>query len=450
MNSSIIVAVVIVLHALFLSLVRFFPYPELFIYPYFSVKGFLPYREIFDQHLPSLLMTPLNFYFLGLRSEFGARLFLIGSTTLSHFLIFLLSKKLFRNKILVFVPNLLFFLIQPLFEGNFLWIDTFLVPILLASFYFSLNFLDSEGSIDAFFSGSLLGVSLFFKQANLLLVLVVIIFVFWKVRSKKWIIFSFAGAVIPFFLTIVWILSRGIFDEFIYWTIKFNFEVYSKMAAKMPSFSQFARWMIVWLPALYWLMTNLRRKEFVLLLLFLVSSSIIVFPRFEFLHLQPALAFVVLSLSGFFLSNLKIKKGAVLALLSLLAIWWPVFLRKNFLKSSMLFTSDAFEIAREVRKMTKDDEKIFLLGTQPIVYYLSNRFPPGGVFSIIVPWNMKVVEETLWEALVSDPPKLVVRDSSATIDGRKVKEFTPKLSLYINENYRVIESIGTNEIMIPK
>src|SRR3989344_4685077 len=132
------------LHISLLSLIKFFPYPELFVYPYLAENGLLPYRQILDQHLPSLLMSPFNLYDLGLRTETSAKIFLLVSVLLTHLFIFLISKKLFKNTKFSFGPNIIYLLIQPLFEGNYLWLDTFLAPILLIAYYFCLRLIDSK------------------------------------------------------------------------------------------------------------------------------------------------------------------------------------------------------------------------------------------------------------------------------------------------------------------
>ncbi len=89
-------------------------------------------------------MTPFNFYDLGLRTETSAKLFLLGSVLLTHLLIYLISKKLFKNTKFSFGPNIIYLFTQPLLEGNYLWLDTFLAPILLTAYYFCLRLVKSK------------------------------------------------------------------------------------------------------------------------------------------------------------------------------------------------------------------------------------------------------------------------------------------------------------------
>jgi hypothetical protein len=52
--------------------------------------------------------------------------------------------------------------------------------------------------------------------------------------------------------------------------------------------------------------------------------------------------------------------------------------------------------------------------------------------------------------LQKDPPKVVVRNLDASIDGQNVVSFMPMVNSFIDDNYVVIDRIGSNEIMIRK
>lgn len=450
MNSILIVTIIGFLHILALALTRFFPYPELFVYPYLAENGLLPYKQIFDQHFPSFLMMPFNFYDLGLRSELSSQLYLLGIVFLTHLLIFLVTKEIFKTRKLIFLPNAFYFLIQPLFEGNFLWLDTFLAPILLLSFYFSLRFLKTKSVRDAFFCGILLGFCLFLKQIMFPLVFLVILFLYWKTKAVKPIILMVFGSLIPLALTLGFIYSKGILGEFIYWTFTFNFDVYAKMGRKLPSLSQFIRFSIFWFPTLYWLALKKKTVNLFLLFIFTLFPLLNAASRFEFVHLQPSLPFMVLAVYAIFLSYGISRNWFILLLLIALTFWWPLNLKRNLLRPSYLFTPEVYQVANMVNALTTKNEKIFVLGTQPIVYTLSDRLPAGAVFTVNVPWNVKVSQDLIHKALIGNPPKVVIRDKLASIDGQKVVDFSPKLNSFIDEKYQLVANFGTNEILIQK
>ena len=112
---------------LLLRQISFFPYPEMLTETYFLSKGMLPYVQINDQHFPGLFLLPTNLRTLGFDNVEKLRwlhLGLIGFTTL---VLYKLIGKL--RWIILFLT---FFL---LWEGNTLWVDSFVAPLVLLAFY---------------------------------------------------------------------------------------------------------------------------------------------------------------------------------------------------------------------------------------------------------------------------------------------------------------------------
>ncbi|MBI2086444.1 hypothetical protein HYT74_03830 [Candidatus Daviesbacteria bacterium] len=127
-----VLLIIILAHIFILSKLIFFPYPELFVYPYLTNKGLLPYSQILDQHFPGLMFLPVNFDNLGMNDEVSARFWLFGIVFLTHVLLFLISKTYLGAKRALLV-NFLYLIWQPFFEGWVLWIDNFL-PLFLLPF----------------------------------------------------------------------------------------------------------------------------------------------------------------------------------------------------------------------------------------------------------------------------------------------------------------------------
>src|SRR3989338_3479932 len=65
---------ILLTHILILSKLIYFPYPELFIYPYLTNHGLKPYSQIIDQHFPGLMFLPLNLDNLGMTTPEIARI----------------------------------------------------------------------------------------------------------------------------------------------------------------------------------------------------------------------------------------------------------------------------------------------------------------------------------------------------------------------------------------
>ncbi len=442
---------IIALHSFILTKLTLFPYPELFVYPYLVKNGLLPYKQIFDQHFPGILMMPVNVYDWGLRTPESARLFLIGLVVVSHILLFLVAKKVLKNEKYAVLANIIYLVLQPLFDGHILWIDTFLVPVLLASVYFFLRFLDEKRIYLFALSGFLMGTAIFLKQASLPVFLFLGIPVYLARKSLKDLVVFAVFGIIPLTLLLFWVYGKGIRQEFFYWTVKFNFEVYSGMGRKLPALKELIRIIVYLLPAIYVIVARFRKDLKTLSLgLILFASIIPAISRFEFIHLAPALPFIILFILLFSVSRAKFKVPILLLVALVTLVWIPVYYKGHIGSSVYFFDKDTVLSAKEVELLTKPGDSIFVFGTQPVIYPLANRLPSGRVFSISVPWNMKVAEEKILDGLKSNPPKVVVRDSSATIDGAKVIEFASEIESYINRNYLVIDKIGANEILIPK
>ena len=144
-----ILSLIIFIHLYLLSRMIFFPYPELFIYPYLTQQGLIPYKQIFDQHFPGIMFFPINLASLGIDTPAEMKVLNYLLVISSHVLIFLCSKKVFKlvpqnqknmpASIKALHVNLLFTIWQPFFEGNVLWIDSFSQLLLLLCFYIGLS-----------------------------------------------------------------------------------------------------------------------------------------------------------------------------------------------------------------------------------------------------------------------------------------------------------------------
>lgn len=452
MKWKILLAVIIAVHVLILAKMVFFPYPELFLYPYLANHGFLPYKQIFDQHFPSILMLPVNISTFGLTSPATARIFSVGLAGLTQLFIFITGRHIFKNEKLALLANLFYLFIQPIFEGYVLWIDTFIGPVLVAAFYFFWRYFEVKHPSDAFLAGLFIGASILIKQSILPLAAVLAIFFYLKTKSLKATLIYCLGVAIPVFGLLYWILAKGLLADFYYWTVTFNLNVYSKMAGKFPTLKQLLRVVVFFAPAVLIFFTKARSK-----LVNVVSGIFLLFSlgaagnRFELVHLQPALPFVAL-LTASYAQRLKNKKrrfilGGIFVVLAFLTI----YLVRNVISDNIYFFDETtIKTAQEVDGNTTTNQRIFVVGSQPIIYFQADRLPAGGVFSVNVPWNMKIAEDIVLAGIEKDRPALVVRDPSATIDGILVMTYMQKINKFVDANYEFLEKVGANEILIPK
>src|SRR3989344_2671756 len=212
--NKIFLLLIIILHIFILGELVFFPYPELFIYPYLTNQGLKPYAQILDQHFPGLMFLPINLDNLWMNDESSARLWLFGIVLITHLLLYFISKNILGKKRALLV-NFLYLIWQPFFEGWVLWIDNFLPLLLLPAFYFTLR-------KKFFLAGIFLGLGVVMKQSIIPLAGLVFLYVLFEKDFKGLLNFSIGG-LIPIIFLFIFILKQGVLVDFWYWTIIFNF-----------------------------------------------------------------------------------------------------------------------------------------------------------------------------------------------------------------------------------
>jgi hypothetical protein len=133
------------------------------------------------------------------------------------------------------------------------------------------------------------------------------------------------------------------------------------------------------------------------------------------------------------------------------------------LKRDRLVNQPIRAIAAEVQELSSNQDKIFIWGRMPELYYFSRRAPASRFITFLVWMNMYNYREKnpqvnsdafapIWDLLLADlthkRPKLII--DTAPHDFRyfgryPLSEF-PRLHDFINKNYRLARSIDRFEI----
>lgn len=427
-------------HIFILTKLVFFPYPEFFIYPYLTNNGLKPYSQILDQHFPGLMFLPINFDNLGMRDEISARIWLIAIVLITHSLLFFISGKILKSNSKALLVNILYLVWQPFFEGWVFWIDNFLPLLLFPAFYF-LN------KKKIFLGALFLGTGVVFKQTIIPLTVLVFLYIFWKERVS---LFKYLfGLGTPIALMLIYLAYIGVLSDFWYWTVIFNLTVYASSGTQTPkSLGFITRVVVVYGAGLTgFLYKNSRVK--LLLLIFLVGSLIGTFDRANFVHFQPSLPFAVL-LTALGLYELSKRKLAfvLIGLYLTIAVWWQsIFYRGHISNHIFFFDNSTYDLANKIMEYTKPQEKIFVFGSAPHLYQMSNTLPAGNIFVFQFPWFLKVSEAQIIEGIRSDKPDIIVSDRSVEIEGKKIVDFAKNLDQYIQDNYLKIDQVGNAEIL---
>lgn len=444
-----ILIIIILTHIFILSRLIYFPYPELFIYPYLANNGLLPYKQIFDQHFPGLMFFPVNLGTLGMNDAYSARLVSYALVVITQLLLFLVANYVFRSKTKALFANFLYLVWQPFFEGWVLWIDSFLPPILLSSFLFYKKALESKKHLDFILAGVFLGIGLVFKQVVLPLIIICGIFLYFKAREKSHLVWFIAGVIPLPLLMFSYFWTIGTFTDFWYWTVTFNLTTFAEYGKKLPTLSGLLRVGFVFGMSIFALFY--KKKRFAIpLIVYLFGSLAVAVTRFDFVHLQPALPFVVLASVISFEAFYKRFNGGKLMILGYMVISLILLVKfyEGHLGEKVFFFDDqTLATAEKIRQITEPKEHIFIYGAIPHLYQLSGTLPAGGVFVHHFSWFLKVSEDRILEGLEIDRPKLVVADRSINIEGKNLTDYSRKINSYISENYITYDTIGSNEFM---
>lgn len=437
----ILLVAIILVHSLILAKLIYFPYPELFIYPYLTNHGLKPYSQILDQHFPGLMFLPINFDNLGMNNADIARVWSIVIVMLTHILLFYISARVLKSSKKALLVNFLYLVWQPFFEGWVLWIDSFLPLILLPAFY-------ALYKKKLLFCGLILGIGVVFKQTLIPLFFLVLLYIFWKEKVRPSLLFLL-GFLSPVILMLVYFASVGVLKDFWYWTVIFNLTVYAHSGTQIPTSLGFITRVLVVFGFSLFALLHKDRKLIFILFLFLIGSLVGAFDRANFVHFQPALPFALMATTIGMYSLTRNKMGLILiGVYSLIGIWWQrIFYIGHISDKVFFFDEPTYAIASKIEQYTQPGDKIFVFGAALHLYQISKTLPPGNIFVFQFPWFMKVAEERILQGLVQDQPQIIVSDRNALIEGVVIKDFAPQVDGYIQQNYEKIDNIGETEIL---
>ncbi len=444
---------IVFVHVLLLLKTTFFPYPELFVYPYLTKIGLVPYKQIFDQHFPGLMFFPLNFATLGITTSDRFRVVQILLIILSHLGLYAILRERKVSKVMILSGAVLYMFWQGYFEGGTLWIESILVPLLLWLFYFLTKAIAEKRLRYYITSGIVLGLAAITKQIVIPLGAFLSLYLLLNVKNKKQLFYFFLCAGIPVLVMLAYVAGRGIVKDFFYWAGTFNFTAYHDMGRKYPTIKDIISTLFVSVPAiagLFMLLKNQKlRGEGILLCIFFFTGFLYAYARFDFVHMQPVIPFAILS---FILGALRLKRKYLIVTAFLLfstivgmRSYW-----RNWGAETKFFAKEDYLVFDRVKSYTLPGSSVFAFATYPYIYPITNTHPAGNVFVFEFPWFMKIAEEPILNGLKADPPVVIVRDETAMTDSYNLVSYMPKIAAFVDRYYVVAEKIGPTEIMIKR
>lgn len=452
---NLIIVLVLFAHLVLLVNLRFIAWPEMILWPYFLLKGLLPYQDIAMAHNPLLIFSLAFFYkFTGV-SLLGLKIYTWALILLTDVLVYWVAKKLTKSGKTAILSLVFYVLWQPYFDGNGVWFDLVLAPLALLTFY---TLYKQRLSL----SGFLFVLAILVKQtAFWSFVPVGLTFILLK-KVKFELLTRFAlGGFLAFSLVVVYFAKMGIWQDFYAWAVQFGIGYLPNAAGQLqlPSFKQFLSLGVPFafmVPALALLLhqgkggkKSLERKVLLLLVVWFLFGSLGVYPRWGLFHFQPALPFLAI-ISGIMLSRFNLLEGkhkqwfvVYLVLVILGTVYLQTrFYRLHWQKQDRFFESETLQAEDWLKANIENNEKIFILNSWDHLYALSDTLPAVSPWVPTLPWYMDYpgIQEGIVDDLKKEKPSLVVFEPYKE---KGLGSYRPRvIDKFLQENYSLSEVVA--------
>lgn len=417
----------LILHIILIFIRGYFLSAEFTLYPYLVSRGFLPYRDIVDQHFPTLLFGPFSLpAFLTTNPWPLLGVFLLTLCLTDIFLYTALIRFKVKNPLVWLV---LFVVSSVYFAGYILWIETFVN--LLISVWLFLSF--SKNNLRRFASGFLLS-QIFLLRPTVAPALLILLLSF---SGFSWALIF--GGLAGFGIPALFILKQGIGNEFYRLAIQFNREVYPHEATIFPG-KRHITTLFLWLSPVFYSIIKNKKIHYLMILICLLLLAL---PRFGYEHLQPLYLLGVLFWA---ISSNKPPSVVYVFILTLFILNIISAIRHpygNFYKNP-----DVIRASNEIKKIPGSE--IYFLGVPDILYQLSNKIPPLYTYVPSLPWYLHqsdLRDKIIYSLQISRPPVLV--DLQAEVDEKNIVTESGNLFEYIKMNYTKGEKIGRYQLFLP-
>jgi 4-amino-4-deoxy-L-arabinose transferase-like glycosyltransferase len=449
-NTKLLIPLILLIHLLLLFFLRFSSWPEMILWPYFLLKGLLPYRDIAMAHNPLLIFDLTIFYKIFGASLFNLKLYTWILILLTDLLIYWIARRITRNKVIAVFSLMFYVFWQPYFQGNGVWFDLYLAPFILLLFYFLYK-------KEFFWSGILFGLAILVKQTAFWFVFPIGFTFWWSKALKAHSVKRFLlGLAIPITLFVFYLIGTRTFQDFYFWAIKFGIGYLPRAPGQVDfpkikeALSLSVPYALTLLPIFLILKKKIKEKKLLILLLVWCFFGLFgVYPRWGYVHFQPSLPFLAI-ISGLCISYISISSKR------LSSYWWVYFVlvilgtihlqtrfyRLHWQKPDRFFEKETIQVAEWLKQNTEENDKIFILNSWDHLYALSNTLPAVSPWVPTLPWYMEYpgVQEEIVKDLENEKPRLVVFEPYKE---KGLGSYKPeKIDEFLSRNYTLKEIVA--------
>lgn len=427
------ILMIVSIHILILSNIRFTVWPETILYPYLYNLNYKLYSQVINPYFPMLTLIEAGYFKLVGISILNLKIFTYLIIAINDSLFYLLIKRITKDWFKILTVFISYIFLQIYFGGNGLWFELALVPPLLGSLLFITS--KNTKSINYIFTGILFAVAVTIKQNALLFNLPILIYLYSKKRQLG--LFLIGQFIIYIFL-FIYLFANNILSDFINWTVILPLK-FSKQHGfvSLPNLRQY---LLVGLLSTTAIGIFFNKEQFKLKLFLysiLLISILFAFPRYEDFHLQIAVV-----IWGILISFLSKKQLTGIFLITL--ILFTTFAIRYFRQTDRFISQEMFNLSQEI----KNYDSVYLLNTYELSYFFANKYPPI-IYATNFPWYFENfdLENKVIQSLIKEKTNFIVIGKQSGGDKYQLGNYIPdKLLKFIHNNYNLQKEKDNLEI----
>jgi len=419
----------------------FIVYPEMYFLPWLVSKGMVPYKDFFDHH--GFLLYYILAPFTADKTHLALKFFYLAVQSGNLILVLLIFKKQ-SNKLGYVVGGGLYLLMNFFVSENILWYETVITVLYLLSYLLLTN-----KNKNYFLTGLIIGLTGLIKPTAGL----IIIPLFFFVRNRR---LAF-GFILIWVASIIYFYYRGGLNLFFSDLIFYNQYLKSNLNSCLVN-SFFDKRIALYTAMILGigficLFLAKKIKNYLLPVIFLLTSFIFTVSGYSRLHLLPLVSFVALII-GRHISDLSKKKLLLAVYLLCLTVYVVFFLGlakhnyENFVikkKPQYNYQSLTNQEIFKKKDIFKSKE-IFVFGDNSEIYYLLDKLPFVQI-PLRFPCSEKYFssyQNEIISRLKSNRAELVIKPKIQSPDFPKLE----KLKNYITDSYQ--QKIDLKEYILYK
>lgn len=441
-------------HLILLFFTHFTLWPEMVVYPYLLNHGFLLYRDIINPY-PPLLTYKLSVF----ASLFGYQPLSYQILTwllvlITDIVVFIAAAKITKNPKRALLATFFFVVLSIPFGVNGLWYDLVQTPFIIVAAYFFARHLEKKiDNVDLLISAVSLAIDFFIKQQALWLTFWFLgILIYRKIKYKsnllRPVFIIIAPIIIGFGLEALFVLSKGLFRDFFFWTVILPLFKASQMPGyvSLPTIRQAATLTLFFIPFIPVFLKKEKRS------LFYLSCSLVLllfaYPRFGLFHLIPSLSILAIVFGSSFDVIRKpnypvIIPATILLFFSLVTV---ADIKASWTREVRFFEKDVYQAANVLQKVNPKGTPIFLQNVSGQILVVSQTLPTKP-WADSFPWYLEIpgIQEKVLAGILNEKPNLVVYKPYSQGGKYQIASYRPqKIADFLDQNYQNIFQINSN------